>query len=108
MRGQIVAFTPENFLMAERAMNQIGVDATAYFTNMDRAIEQMITASANLSGMAAAWTSTVTFIDAQAAANPGDASWQALLARKDKIVVDFIAMRDLTAAVKDAAVAARG
>ena len=94
--------------MALRALDQIGTDATAHFTNMDRAIEQMIQAAANLSGMAAAWSSTVAFIDAQAAANPGDAEWQALLARKDKIVVDFVAMRDLTAAVKDAAIAARG
>ena len=103
-----MAFTPENYLMALRALDQIGTDATAYFTNTDRAIEQMIQAAANLSGMAAAWSSTVTFIDAQAAANSGDAGWQALLARKDKIVVDFVAMRDLTAAVKDAAIAARG
>ena len=103
-----MAFTPENYLMALRALDQIGTDATAFFTNMDRAIEQMIQAAASLTGMAAAWTSTVTFIDAQAAANPGDAGWQALLARKDQIVIDFVAMRDEAAAVKDAAVAARG
>ena len=103
-----MAFTPENFLMAERALDQIGVDATAYFTNSDRAIEQVVAAANNLSLMAAAWSAAVAFIDAEAAAAPGDVEWQALLARKDKLTADFIGMRNLVQAVRDAAIAARG
>ncbi len=103
-----MAFTPENFLMAERALDQIGVDATAYFTNSDRAIEQIVAAASSLAGMGAEWSSAVAFVDTQEAANPGDKDWEALKARKDKMVVDFIAMRNLVQSVRDAAIAARG
>ncbi len=102
-----MAFTPENFLMAERALNQISIDATQFFTNSDRAIEQIVTSASSLSGMPAAWAAAVTFIDGEATANPGDADWQAIKARKDKMVTDFIAMRNIVQAVRDAAIAAR-
>ena len=103
-----MSFVPENFLMAERALDQISVDATAFFTNSDRAIEQIVAAAASLAGMAAAWSAAVAFIDAQAVANPGNTEWDALLARKDKLTSDFIVMRNLVQSVRDAAIAARG
>ena len=103
-----MAFLPENFLMAERAMDQISLDATSYFTNMDRGVEQLALAATNLAAMAAAWAAAVDYIDAQALALPGDTGWQALKLRKDKLVADFIAMRTLSQSVRNAAQAARG
>ena len=103
-----MAFLPENFLMAERALDQISVDATASFTNMDRAVDQLSSASAALAAMTAAWTPAVNYITAEAAAAPGDAGWQSLLARKDKLVADFLAMQTLVQAVRTAAITARG
>lgn len=103
-----MAFTPENYLMAERALDQITTEATSLFTKTDDSIMRLTAAAASLSGMGAEWSSTVTFIDAEAAANLGDEQWQVLLARKDKIVASFIEMRDIAIAVRDAAITARG
>ncbi len=103
-----MAFTPENYLMAERAMDQVGIDATAFFKNSDRAIEQIVAAATSLAGMAAQWSPAVTFIDAEVVANPGDTDWDALKARKDKLTADFLAMRNLVQSVRDAAILARG
>ncbi len=103
-----MAFTPENYLMAERALDQIGTDATAFFKNSDRAIEQIVAAALNLEAIPSAWGTTVTFINAQEAASPGDKDWQNLKTRMDKMAEDFEAMRTLVQAVRDAAIAARG
>ncbi len=103
-----MSFTPDNYLMAEQALDHIGTDATAFFKNSDRAIEQIVAAAANLDAIPAAWADTVALIDAKEAASPGDKDWEALKARKDKMVVDFKAMRDLVQSVRDAAIAARG
>lgn len=102
-----MAFTPTNFLTADRALDQIGQDATTYFNNGDRAIEQIVQAANNLAAMQTAWGPAIAFIDAQAAANPSDEQWAALKARKDKMVANFFQMRDLIIAVRDAAQAAR-
>ncbi len=103
-----MAFTPENYLMAERALDQITTEATSLFTKVDDAIIRLTDLSASLSGMGSNWSSTVAFIDTEAAANPGDEQWQILLVRKNKIVAGFIEMRDIAIAVRDAAVTARG
>lgn len=102
-----MAFTPMNKLTADRALDQIGVDATEYYYRMDRAVDAISVAFNSLAGMASAWSAAVSFIDTEAAANPGDQEWQALLARKDSLVADFIAMRDKVQAVSIAAIAAR-
>jgi len=102
-----MAFVPINKLTSDRALDQITVDATEFYFRMDRAVDQVSQAFTSLAGMAASWSAAVSFIDTEAAANPGDAEWQALLARKDSLVADFIAMRDKVQAVRDAAIAAR-
>lgn len=102
-----MAFTPTNYMTAERALDQIATDATAYHNGVDRAIEQLQQAASNLAGMAAGWGAAVQFIDDQAAANPADDNWQSLKARKDQLVADFLSMRDSAQAVRDAAQGAR-
>lgn len=102
-----MAFTPINKLTADRALDQIGVDATEYYYRMDRAVDQISAAFNSLAGMASAWSAAVSFIDAEVAANPGDQEWQALLERKNSLVADFIAMRNKVETVRDAAIVAR-
>ncbi len=102
-----MGFPPLNKLTADRALEGIGTDATEFYFRMDRAVDQIGQAFDSLAGMAASWSEAVSFIDAEAAANPGDADWQALLARKNSQVVDFQAMKTKVKAVRDAAIAAR-
>lgn len=68
-----MAFTPENFLTAERALDQIAQEATNHFNRMDGAIEQLILAADRLAAMGTEWSPAATYIDDQAAANPLDA-----------------------------------
>ncbi len=103
----MVTFTPENFLMAEDALDRIAADATQHIRLVDEAIVRMENAVTRLQAMQSDWTPAVQFIDAQVVANPADAEWLSLQARKDKMVTDFLAMRDLAIAVRDAAVTAR-
>ena len=102
-----MAFLPINKLTADRALDQIGVDATEFFFRMDRSVEQITAAAASLAGMPSSWSAAVSFIDAEEAANPGDKEWQALKERKDSLVIDFLAMRNKVQAVRDAAIAAQ-
>ncbi len=103
-----MSFTPQNYLMAERALDQISTEATQFFNKTDDSITRLTAAAASLSSMGADWATTVAFIDSEAQANPVDEQWQVLLARKDKIVSSFIEMRDLAIAVQNAAVTVRG
>lgn len=102
-----MAFTPINKLTADRALEQITVDATEFYFRMDRSVDQISQAFTSLAGMASSWSTAVTFIDNEQVANPSDPEWLALKNRKDSLVADFIAMRDKVEAVRDAAVAAR-
>ncbi len=103
-----MAFTPENYLMAEDALDQIAAGATQHLRLLDEAIIRMQNAVTRLQAMQGDWSPAVTFIDDQVVANPADAEWLSLQARKDKMVTNFVNMRDLAIAVKDAAVTARG
>ncbi len=102
-----MAFTPENYLMSEDALDRIASDATRHIRLIDESISNMQTAVSRLQAMQGEWIPTVDFIDAQVVANPADAEWLDLQSRKNKMVTDFLAMRDNAIAVKDAAVAAR-
>lgn len=98
-----MAFTPTNFLEAERSMDQISQEATQHSQLVQNAISSLEQAAQRLTDMEANWGNAVAFIDNQAAANPTDEQWQNLKARKDKMVTDFISMRDQAIAVRDAA-----
>ncbi len=102
-----MGFIPENFLMAERALDEITATATDHFNTMDAGINRLVAAVVNLQAMQGSWASAATYIDTQAAAFPADEDWQRLKARKNKIVTAFLEMRDLSALVRDAAQAAR-
>ena len=93
--------------MAERALDRISTEATAHMQLVDQSIAGLEAAVSRLQAMGGEWTSAVDFIDAQVVANPTDEEWLTLQAKKDKMVADFLAMRDTSIAVKDAAVAAR-
>lgn len=101
-----MAFVPDNYLTAERALDQIITDATSSHTDVTRGIETITNAHSKLAAMATAWQDAVALIDTEAANNPGDPQWQELKARKDKIVADFLVMRDRARNVRDAANAA--
>ena len=102
-----MAFTPENFLMAEAALDKIAEEATQHIGVVDTAISRLEAAVTRLQAMAADWSPAGAFIDTQVVANPADVEWLSLQVRKDKLVADFQAMRDLSIAVRDAATAAR-
>ncbi len=102
-----MAFTPINKLTAERALDQITIDATEYYFRMDRSVEQITAAFNSLNGMVASWSPAISFIDTEEAAAPGDKVWQALKERKDSLVSDFLAMKTKVQAVRDAAIAAQ-
>lgn len=102
-----MAFEPENFLMAERALDEITQMATDHFNTMDAGINRLVAAVSSLQAMQGDWASAVAYIDDQAVFFSADDDWQRLQARKDKIVTSFIAMRDLSLLVRDAAQAAR-
>ena len=102
-----MAFTPENFLMAERALDEITAKATDHFNVMDAGINRLVAAVVSLQAMQGNWASAATYIDTQAAAFPADEDWQRRKARKDKITTAFLEMRDLSASVRDAAQLAR-
>lgn len=101
-----MAFTPTNYLTAQRALDQIATDATSFDANATRAVEQIVAAAASLSAMTAQWTPAVQYINAQASANPADLQWQETKARMDKYIADFQAMRARAIAIRDAAQAA--
>jgi len=102
-----MSFTPHNYLTTERALEQIATDATAYYANVTRGVEQLDQAVAKLSGMAGEWTPAVTFIGAAAKANPDDRHWQDANDRLNKLIVDFMDMKKSATAIRDAANAAR-
>ncbi len=102
-----MAFTPDNYLTAARALDQIRADATGFHQQGDAAIDSLVRVATALSNMQANWLPAADYIDAQAAAFPADEHWLKLKERKDRIVTDFIAMRDAWFAVRDAAQAAR-
>ncbi len=102
-----MAFVPENFLMSEAALDKISEEATQHISLLDGAIKSMNLAVTRLQAMPADWTPAATFIDDQVTANPSDEEWLSMQVRKDKLTVDFLAMRDMAIAVKDAATAAR-
>ena len=62
-----MSFTPINKLTADRALDQIGVDATEFYFRMDRSVEQITAAAASLAGMPSSWSAAASFIDAEAA-----------------------------------------
>lgn len=101
-----MAFIPDNYLTAQRALAQITTDATSFHTDVSRGIEILTQAHAKLAAMGADWKAAVDFIQAQADANPADEEWKALASQKDKLVADFIAMRNRALAVRNAATAA--
>ncbi len=102
-----MGFIPENFLMAEAALDQIATEATAHIRLVDSAIANLNAVVARFAEMPGVWAASGAFIDEQVVANPGDKEWLSLQTRKDKLTADFLAMRTTATAVKDAATAAR-
>ncbi|URC15460.1 hypothetical protein BD1_19 [Octadecabacter Antarctic BD virus 1] len=102
-----MSFTPHNYLTTERALGQIATDATSYYANVTRAIEQLDQSVAKLSGMAGEWSAAVAFVRAAAKANPDDKHWQDASARMNKLIVDFADMKKSATSIRDAANAAR-
>lgn len=98
-----MAFTPTNFLEAENALDVIAQEARQSRNIMDQGIKQLELAATRLTDMQANWGNAVTFIDDQAVAFPADEQWTTLKERKDKMVTDFLAMRDKAIAVRNAA-----
>ena len=98
-----MAFTPDSYIGASRALSQIITDANSFNEDVKRGIDILTVAHQRLAAMATDWRDAAQFIDAQAAANPQDAQWASLKAEKDKVVTDFLQMRNRALAVRDAA-----
>lgn len=86
-----------SFTTADRALRQIGDQVTAYVTTGESAMTTLGQVAADLGMMddpfPDGWVESVTYINAQAAANPSDPAWSALKAKQDKIVADFVAAK---------------
>lgn len=104
-----MAFTPDNFMSAERALDQMSVEGVAAMKNVERAIEQIEQNTAiledlpNLNG----WKSTADYINEQQALFPDDEEWKALKRRKTKLFQDARDMKARALAIRDAANAAK-
>ena len=104
-----MAFTPDNFMSAERALDQMSVEGVAAMKNVERAIEQIEQNTAILENLPnlKGWKSTADYINAQQDANPTDDEWKALRRRKSKLFQDARDMKARATAIRDAAIAAK-
>ena len=98
---------PKGFIEAKSALAQIVADAASHNGTVDQSVERIKVSHAQLSAMADKWKSAVVFITAQASAAPDDPVWKALKLETDKVVADFVAMRDRAKSIRDAALAAK-
>ncbi len=98
---------PHNYSSALHAAARMSQETAAYYAQMLDGINRITQAESNLQAMPSVWNAAVTFIDTQAAANPADKDWEALLSQKDKIAADFAVDKTKVTEVKNAAIAAR-
>jgi hypothetical protein len=103
-------FVADSFTQAETALRRIGDLVSGNQLKGERSIEaidEVVTALNNLNQAApTGWLDTIQYIEAQAAAFPGDEAWQDLKRRKDKLVADFQVIKarfEAVAAAIDAA-----
>ena len=94
---------PTTFTEASAALDEIAGETTGHKGNKERLIADLHHVQVNVTAMGPTWTAAVSYIDQEAAANPGDDDWQRLKSVKDKMVADFIAEKaavdDLIAAI---------
>lgn len=88
-----MTYVPDSFMQADAAMTTIVQQATRTVERFENKVSDISALSTELSNMSQSapigWLGAIQYINDQAAANPGDAAWQDLKARSDKIVADF-------------------
>jgi hypothetical protein len=95
------------FVEARQALLQIIADTVAHNSTVDQSIDRITTSHAQLDAMGSKWKSTIDFINDSAAADPRDPAWASMKSEANKVVSDFVAMRNRAAVIRDAAIAAK-
>lgn len=90
------------YTQAKATLDAISIRSEANRNRLEQARALLIKAESDLADMAAAYGAFVTDLDAAAAANPGDAAWQAAKAEKDLMVSDFNALKSRAIALRAA------
>lgn len=101
-----MTYTPDSYTRAENAIDEIVRSISQIVNRSESAIRTLNQAESALQELASpapvGWQEAIAYINAEAAANPDDLTWQALKNRKDKIVDDFQARRAEIAAINTA------
>lgn len=75
------------------ALDEIAERSTLNMNRRDQARNTLLQAQQDLLAMQSNYSAVITSLNAQAAANPDDAAWQAAKAEKDQMVSDFQALK---------------
>lgn len=88
-------YNPTTYFTAEAGLDRAITDMNAQMTRLESLRQTAGVIENQVAEIFAAaptgWAGLFTFIDEQAAANPGNATWQAFKERKDMVHADFLA-----------------
>ena len=91
----MATYVPTNFSGAKTALVDMAEAITGSINNTESTIDhirkQRVSMNQMKDAVPAGWATAVQFINAKAAANPGDSDWQGLKAEIDKVVADGLA-----------------
>lgn len=82
-----------SFTTVKTTLDEIAERSTANSKRVSQAKATLLQAQADLVSMASAYSTIMSEINTEAAANPADAAWQAAKAEKDQLVSDFQALK---------------
>lgn len=90
------------YAQARMALDEITARIAANRKRLANASDEIAAAEADLASMPAAYAATGGEIDAAAAAAPEDAAWGPAKAQKDKLVAEFLGLKDEATGMKNA------
>lgn len=86
-------YIANSFTRADALVDEIVDRVSTFITEGERGMANIVKSRDGLDSLddpfPAGYLETVQYINTQAAANPGDAAWQALKARMGKVVADY-------------------
>lgn len=87
------------FTETKATLDEIAVKSETNRKNLAAARASVAGVEAALQTMVNQYSAFIAQVDADAAANPGDAAWQNALAEKNRLVADFIAIQSKAQAI---------
>lgn len=91
-----------NYSDCDAALREIADQNVANKNRLASAKATVVTADTELGGMASKYGTVITTINTAAAANPGNAAYQAMKAKADQLVADYQALKAEAAALRTA------